>query len=42
MAAEKQNKAEVPKGNYYSKGSMEIATDTALTINRLETVRLDF
>jgi hypothetical protein len=42
MMEEKQVKVEVPKGNYYRNGSMEIATDTALTINRLETVRLDF
>lgn len=39
--AEQEDKAEVVKGDYYTKGSTELATDTALTIKRLETVSFD-
>lgn len=39
MAADKDGEAKVAKGDYYSKGSTELAKDTALTITRLETRR---
>jgi hypothetical protein len=35
----KEEEAPKSKADYYSKGSAEIATETPLTINRLETVR---
>eukprot|EP00980_Cylindrotheca_fusiformis_P028331 scaffold22592_cov129-Cylindrotheca_fusiformis.AAC.17 len=42
MMTEQKDKAEVAKGDYYAKGSTELAKDTALTINRLETVSFGF